>query len=121
MADEDPGWANALTREDPAMAPPAEDERAVELLNTVEELRARQARGEIRPDIDVGALSLVFFAASIAPVVLPWIAREFTQQDPTSQEFVDDYADQLARIVAALDNVAGDEAPAAEPPGESGS
>ncbi|WP_406109155.1 TetR/AcrR family transcriptional regulator [Streptomyces sp. NBC_01003] len=107
MAHEDPGWVHTLTREQPDAPPPAEDERAAELLKSVEELRARQARGEIRGDIDVGVLSLVFFAASIAPEALPWIAREFTQQDPGSQEFIDHYAEQVARIIAAL----GDDAP----------
>ena len=47
-------------------------------------------------------MSLAFFAASIAPAALPWIAREFTGQDPTSQEFIDHYAEQVARIINAL-------------------
>ncbi|MCX4641993.1 MULTISPECIES: TetR/AcrR family transcriptional regulator [unclassified Streptomyces] len=108
MAHEDPGWVHTLTREQPGMRPPAEDDRATELLKSVEDLRARQARGEIRDDIDVGVLSLVFFAASVAPVALPWIAREFTQQDPASQEFVDHYAEQVAQIIAALGDVTVD-------------
>ncbi|QLH26726.1 TetR/AcrR family transcriptional regulator [Streptomyces sp. Rer75] len=102
MACEDPGWVRTLTREEPGTPPPAEDERAVELLKSVQDLRARQARGEFRSDLDVGAVSLAFFAASIAPVALPWIAREFTQQDPASQEFVDHYSEQVARIISAL-------------------
>ncbi|WP_329363415.1 TetR/AcrR family transcriptional regulator [Streptomyces sp. NBC_01483] len=102
MAHEDPDWARTLAREEFGARPPAEDDRAAELFKTVEGLRARQARGEFRSDLDVGAVSLAFFAASIAPVVLPWIAREFTQQDPASQEFTEHYAEQVSRMISAL-------------------
>ncbi|MGW2048329.1 TetR/AcrR family transcriptional regulator [Streptomyces sp. NPDC001858] len=101
-AHEDPPWVHTLTREDPGTRPPAEDERAAELFKHVEELRERQARGEFRSDLDVGAVALVFFAASIAPVAIPWIARELTRQDPASPEFTDHYAEQVGRIIAAL-------------------
>ncbi|MFJ1673120.1 hypothetical protein ACIOK4_43570 [Streptomyces bottropensis] len=67
----------------------------------VEELREHQTRGEFRGDLDVGAVSLVFFAASIAPVAIPWIARELTGQDPTSPEFIDRYAEQVGRIISS--------------------
>ena len=101
-AHEDPAWVHTLTREEPGTRPPAEDERAAELFKHVEELRERQARGEFRSDLDVGAVALVFFAASIAPVAIPWIARELGQQDPESPEFIDHYAEQVGRIVSAL-------------------
>ncbi|MGD6741573.1 TetR/AcrR family transcriptional regulator [Streptomyces sp. BH106] len=117
MAHEDPDWARTLAREEFGARPPAEDDRAAELFKTVEELRARQARGEFRSDLDVGAVSLAFFAASIAPVILPWIAREFTQQDPASQEFTDHYSEQVARMISALAEVAFGESAAV---GESG-
>jgi len=110
MAYEDPGWVHTLTREEPGTRPPAEDERAAELFKNIEEMRERQARGEIRSDLDVGAVSLAFFAASIAPTALPWIAREFTGQDPTSQEFINHYAEQVARIINALAETTADEA-----------
>ncbi|MFH9551926.1 TetR/AcrR family transcriptional regulator [Streptomyces sp. NPDC017435] len=101
-AHEDTRWVHTLTREEPGTRPPAEDERAAELFKHVEELRERQARGELRSDLDVGVVALVFFAASIAPAAIPWIARELGQQDPASPEFIDHYADQLGRIVSAL-------------------
>ncbi|MGY0064301.1 TetR/AcrR family transcriptional regulator [Streptomyces sp. LZ34] len=121
MAHEDPGWVRTLTREEPDTPPPAEDERAAELFKSVEELRERQARGEFRSDLDVGAVSLAFFAASIAPMALPWIAREFTRQDPSSPEFIEHYSEQVARIISALaeatfDEAAGGGAPVAGPP-----
>ncbi|MFF0222901.1 TetR/AcrR family transcriptional regulator [Streptomyces sp. NPDC004629] len=102
LAWEDPSWSRMLMHEDLGSRPPAEDERAAELLKAVAKLRERQANGEVRGDIDVGFLGLVFFAATIAPKALPWIARELTQQDPTSQEFINDYAENMARIMSAL-------------------
>ncbi|WP_240512904.1 TetR/AcrR family transcriptional regulator, partial [Streptomyces griseoruber] len=108
-AHEDPAWVHTLTREEPGTRPPAEDERAAELFKHVEELRERQARGEFRSDLDVGAVALVFFAASIAPVAIPWIARELSGQDPASPEFIDAYAEQVRRIIAALAEAAQDE------------
>jgi hypothetical protein len=61
------------------MRPPAEDARVAELFKSDEDARERQTRGEFRSDLDVGAVALVFFAASIAPVAFPWLARELTQ------------------------------------------
>ncbi|MBO4256954.1 TetR/AcrR family transcriptional regulator [Streptomyces griseorubiginosus] len=110
---EDPSWSQMLVRERPGSSPPGEDGRAAELLKSVEELRRRQARGEIRGDLDVGMVALAFFAATIAPRSLFWIAREMTQRDPASREFADDYADQIARIFAALA-----EPPATTDPGD---
>ncbi|MFJ9243860.1 TetR/AcrR family transcriptional regulator [Streptomyces sp. NPDC101776] len=101
-AHEDPAWVHTLTREEPGRRPPAEDERAAELFKHVEELRERQARGEFRSDLDVGAVALVFFAASVAPVAIPWIARELGQQDPDSPEFIDHYAEQVGLMISAL-------------------
>ncbi|MCX5435598.1 MULTISPECIES: TetR/AcrR family transcriptional regulator [unclassified Streptomyces] len=121
LAHDDPGWVHRLAREQPDVPSPAGDERAAELLKCVEELRARQARGELRGDIDVGVLFLVFFAASVAPVALRSITREFTQQDPGSEEFIDHYADQVARIMAVIgDAAAVEDAHAPEPTEPSG-
>ncbi|WP_141757930.1 hypothetical protein [Streptomyces sp. LUP47B] len=59
------------------MRPPAaEDARVAELFKGIEDMRERQVRSEFRSDLDVGALALVFFAASISPVALPWLPRE---------------------------------------------
>ncbi|UUU29888.1 hypothetical protein JIX56_08325 [Streptomyces sp. CA-210063] len=54
-------------------------------------------------------MALVFFAASIAPVAIPWIARELGRQDPASPAFIDHYADQLSQIISALAEAAQDE------------
>lgn len=95
-------WARTLVRAELDGKPSAPDERAARLLNLVDETRKKQARGEIRDDLDVGALTLAFFAATIAPALMPQLARAFTGADPASPEFIDHYADQLARMVYAL-------------------
>ncbi|MFK0159948.1 TetR/AcrR family transcriptional regulator [Streptomyces sp. NPDC090493] len=78
------------------------------LLEVVEETKKHQARGEIRADIDLGALTLAFFAAVMAPEILPQLAATVTGADPASPEFIDRYADQLARMVSALAETPGE-------------
>lgn len=92
-------WAQVLVREELDGAPPVSVDRVADF---VEQTRQRQASGEIRDDLDAGTLTLAFFAASIAPVILPNLARKFTGADSSSEEFIDHYADQLARIMSAL-------------------
>ena len=95
-------WARTLVRAELDGKPPPQDERASRLLDLVDETRKRQARGEIRDDLDVGALTLAFFAATIAPELFPQLAAAFTGADPASPEFIDHYADQLARVIYAI-------------------
>ncbi len=102
---ENPARVHALTRQEPGRRPPVEDARVAELFKSVEDMRQRQTRGEFRSDLDVGAVALVFFAASIAPVAFPRLARELIQQDPGSPEFIGHYAKQMSRIISALAEV----------------
>ncbi|MEH0580449.1 TetR/AcrR family transcriptional regulator [Streptomyces sp. B21-108] len=95
-------------------APP--DAWANRLLDVVAETRKRQDRGEIRADLDVGALTLAFFAAAIAPEVLPQLAATVTGTDPASPEFLDRYAEQLARVIYALAEAPGGGTGADDPP-----
>ena len=81
---------------------PISDERVTRLIAIVENTRMRQKRGEIRDDFDVGALSLAFLAACMAPAILPAFARAFVGLDPTSEAFSELYADQVSRIMSAL-------------------
>jgi len=82
--------------------PPPSDEWSARLLVVVDETRKKQARGELREDFDVSALTLAFFAAAIAPELLPHVAATVTGTDPASPEFIDHYADQLARVIYAI-------------------
>ena len=68
---EDEAWARTLIREALDGGFPISDERVARLIAIVENTRMRQKRGEIRDDFDVGALSLAFLAACMAPAILP--------------------------------------------------
>jgi TetR/AcrR family transcriptional regulator len=116
------GHIRMLVRAELDGQPPQLNGWTARLLNLVEETRKRQARGEIRSDIDVGALTLALFAAAAAPEMLPHLAAAFTGADPASPEFIDHYADELAQVVYALADApprsAGSEADPAAGAGE---
>ncbi|MGI5127594.1 TetR/AcrR family transcriptional regulator [Pseudonocardia sp. CA-107938] len=68
----------------------------------VDDLRARQERGELAADLDPAYVQLMLFAATVAPYVLSRTARGMTGLDPASPEFVERYAETLGRVVARL-------------------
>jgi len=68
----------------------------------VEELRRRQANGELAPDLDPAYIQLLLFAAAAAPVLLPQVAERMTGQAPDSPEFLVGYRAQLRRVVERL-------------------
>ncbi len=68
----------------------------------VEDLRRRQAAGELAPDLDPAYVMVLLFAAAAAPVVLPQIARRMTGHAADSPEFVDTYRAQLRRVMELL-------------------
>jgi TetR/AcrR family transcriptional regulator len=74
------------------------------LLAAVQDLRERQAAGELPADLEPAQLLLALFAAACAPVMLPQIARRLGL-DPTTPEFARDYADQVGRLVELLSTV----------------
>ena len=98
----DEAWARTLVREALDGGFPASDARVGLLIEIVEKTRLRQKRGDISADLDIGAITLALLAASIAPAILPAFARAFVGLDPSSSAFEDLYAEQLARMVAAL-------------------
>ena len=65
-------------------------------------LRRRQEHGEIGADLDPAYVQLILFAATLAPAVLPQVARRMTGHDAGSPEFLDAYAEQLRRVIARL-------------------
>ena len=68
----------------------------------VEDLRRRQAAGELAPDLDPAYVMVLLFAAAAAPVVLPQIVRRMTGHAADSPEFVDTYRSQLRRVMELL-------------------
>jgi TetR/AcrR family transcriptional regulator len=68
----------------------------------VEELRRRQRAGELAEDLDPAYVLLVLFAATLAPTVIPQIARQFTGMSADTPAFQAAYAEQLRRVVERL-------------------
>jgi TetR/AcrR family transcriptional regulator len=68
----------------------------------VEDVRRRQAEGEIAEDLDPAYLLLVLFAAALAPTALPRTTARITGLPPDSPELVAAYGEQLRRILGHL-------------------
>lgn len=117
---QDKAWAWTLIRaaldggfptQRPACRPSHRDRR---------EDRLRQKRGEISDDLDVGVIGLALFAACITPAILPAFARAYVCLDRSSSTLENLYADQLARMTAALGRRAPGPEPAYGKPAEAG-
>jgi AcrR family transcriptional regulator len=65
-------------------------------------IQARQEAGDFPADVDPAAMLLMTMAAASALGAFPRVARAVTGRDPDSAEFVEDYSEQLARIIAHL-------------------
>lgn len=72
------------------------------LRGQVERLRERQQAGELPADLDAGFLLLALMAAAAAPLTLRQTAAQITGEDPSTPEFAQKYAAQLARFVRRL-------------------
>lgn len=66
------------------------------------DLRSRQTRGEIAPDLDPASVRLAIMGAVMAPVVMPQLVRQIFGIDPGSPEFEARYSDHLRKIVRRL-------------------
>jgi AcrR family transcriptional regulator len=65
------------------------------------DFRTRQEQGELGADLDPAYVGLALFALSAAPVTFPQIAKALGL-NPEAEDFADQYATQVARIVARL-------------------
>jgi TetR/AcrR family transcriptional regulator len=71
------------------------------LADSVGELRALQEAGRLPAEIDPRALLVMLMAAAMATTTLPHVIESVCEADPTSPEFVEHFADQVA-LVARL-------------------
>ncbi len=71
------------------------------LLAAVQDLRERQAAGELPADLEPAQLLLALFAAACAPVMLPQIAHRLGL-DAEADGFTESYPALVARIVELL-------------------
>jgi AcrR family transcriptional regulator len=104
VGDEQRNWVRLLIWEALAGDPAGErDEGGADSRRAmVDDLRRRQANGEIADDLDPGFLQVALFGAALAPTVLAGFAEDFTGLSADSAEFVDGYREQLKRLVAHL-------------------
>ncbi|MEU0883496.1 TetR family transcriptional regulator [Lentzea sp. NPDC005914] len=72
------------------------------LRGQVDQMRDRQAKGELPADLDPGLLLLALMAAAAAPLTLRQTASQITGEDPATPEFAEKYAEQLALLVRHL-------------------
>ncbi len=68
----------------------------------VDDMRRRQAAGEVGGDLDPGFVVLALEAIAAAGVVFPDDARRVSGLEPDSPEFAAWHAEQLRRLVARL-------------------
>ena len=80
----------------------------------LDQVRARQAAGEVADGLDPAAVLLAGMGMIAAPLAMPQVARELFGLDPASEEFLTRYGEQIRRIVARL---AGNPAQALADPG----
>ncbi|GAA0228566.1 TetR family transcriptional regulator [Saccharothrix mutabilis subsp. mutabilis] len=90
-------WTNVTEDDSPPDQGETEHFRA-----QVEDVRRRQAEGEIPADLDPAAFLLAMTAAASATIFMPQMARRITGRDPASPEFTEHYAEQLARLIGHL-------------------
>lgn len=68
----------------------------------VEQMRVRQAAGELPDGIEPAFLLLALMAAASAPLTLRQSAGQITGEDPATPEFAAKYAEQLGLLVRHL-------------------
>lgn len=80
---------------------PARDAR---MRLAVEDLRRRQAAGELSAELDVRHFLLMTMAAALAPVALPQVARSIFGEgsDPASAEFTERFVEQYRTFIELL-------------------
>lgn len=72
------------------------------LADTVAEIRARQAAGEVSKDFDPAALTVILMAAAMVTTTLPHIVDGVCGTDADSPVIVEHFADQVATLAKAL-------------------
>ena len=68
----------------------------------LDQVRARQAAGEVADGLDPAAVLLAGMGMIAAPLAMPQVARELFGVDPASEEFLTRYGEQIRRIVTRL-------------------
>jgi TetR/AcrR family transcriptional regulator len=80
---------------------PDHDSRTQLLSDSVDQLRALQRSGRLPSEVDPACLLVMLMAAAMATTTLPHVIQGVCDADPTSPEFVEHFADQVA-VLARL-------------------
>jgi TetR/AcrR family transcriptional regulator len=91
---------DGLTAEDD----PGAHARDTRMRDAVEDMRRRQAEGELPAELDVRFFLLMIMGAALAPVALPHVARSVFGEaaDLTSAEFTESFVGQYRKLVELL-------------------
>jgi len=81
---------------------PDQARRSERLQGSVDEIRALQVAGGLPADLDPACVLIMLMAAAMAPTTLPHVIEGVCQVDPSSPEFIQHYADQLALLTQHL-------------------
>jgi TetR/AcrR family transcriptional regulator len=79
-----------------------EEERQASLAQALVDLRARQRRGLLPPDLDAGQLLLAILGLITYPLAFPQISRMVTGRGPSDPGFRKEHAEFLRRFSEAL-------------------
>ena len=105
MACEDSDWIRLIQWEALASGDAAvirEAERRASLQRTLEDLRARQRRGLVPGDLDVGHLLLTLLGVLSYPLAFPQVTRMVTGKSAADPAFRKQHTDFLRRFADAL-------------------
>lgn len=83
-----------------------EEARRAVLAEWVDVVRAGQASGELRADLDPAQLVLTELGVALVPLAFPQLARLLTGRVPDDPEFLAERRDFLLRLTAAVDEPA---------------
>lgn len=76
--------------------------RSERLARNGELLRHLSDQGQLPEGVDPAYLMVMLMGAAMAPTFLPHVIQGLCGVDPTSEEFLRSYADQLANLTAAI-------------------
>ncbi len=98
-----PSWARLLIWQalgDGSQRPDTEASQAVDLTESVADIRRRQETGELNDEYDAETILVVLWSAIMAPITMPQAIQHACGADLNSAEFRERYAAQLKRLFA---------------------
>lgn len=76
--------------------------RSERLTRNAEHIRQLRDQGQLPAGVDPEYLMVMLMGAAMAPILLPHVIQGLCEAEPTSEEFLRSYADQLANVTSAI-------------------